>query len=69
VEIEITAELRTLVRDMADEMHNYFQRGYTPRVKTSKACRACSLADVCLPELQEKVVAASKYIKQQIESM
>jgi len=68
VEIELTAELRTLVKDMSDEMHNYFSRGYTPRVKTSKACRSCSLADICLPVLQEKVIAASKYIKQQIES-
>lgn len=67
VEIEFTTELRTLVKDMADEMHNYFSRGYTPKVKTSKACRSCSLADICLPVLQEKVIAASKYIKQNIE--
>jgi CRISPR-associated exonuclease Cas4 len=66
-EIELTAELRGLVRDMAEEMHNYFSRGYTPRVKTSKACRSCSLADICLPKLQEKVMPASKYIKQQVE--
>jgi CRISPR-associated exonuclease Cas4 len=68
VEIPFTAELRTLVKDMSDEMHNYFSRGYTPKVKTSKACRSCSLADICLPVLQGKVIAASKYIKQQIES-
>ena len=68
VEVELTIELRELVRSMSDEMHAYFQRGYTPRVKTSKACRSCSLADVCLPALQDKVVAASKYIKQQVES-
>ena len=68
VQVEFTAELRTLVQDMADEMHNYFSRGYTPKVKTSKACRSCSLADVCLPVLQEKVIAASKYIRQQIEN-
>ena len=67
VEIEFTSELRTLVKDMSDEMHNYFSRGYTPRVKPFKGCRSCSLADVCLPVLQEKVVAASKYIKQQVE--
>ncbi|MBI5824469.1 MAG: CRISPR-associated protein Cas4 [Chloroflexi bacterium] len=67
VEIEFTADLRTLVKDMADEMHNYFSRGYTPKVKTSKACRSCSLADICLPVLQEKVIAASKYINQNIE--
>ncbi len=68
VAVELTAELRGLVREMSDEMHSYFQRGYTPRVKPSKACRSCSLLDTCLPELQEKVIAASKYIRQQIEN-
>jgi len=68
VAVELTAELRELVRSMSDEMHAYFGRGYTPRVKTSKACRSCSLADVCLPVLQEKVIQASKYIQQQVES-
>ncbi|GIK09690.1 MAG: CRISPR-associated protein Cas4 [Chloroflexota bacterium] len=68
VEIELTAELRRLVKEMSDEMHNYFSRGYTPKVKTSKACRSCSLADICLPKLQEKVMPASKYIKQMIET-
>lgn len=69
VQIEFTAELRTLVKTMADEMHNYFSRGYTPKVKTSKTCRSCSLADICLPVLQEKVIAASKYINQNIEQI
>jgi CRISPR-associated exonuclease Cas4 len=68
VEIELTPELRKLVKEMSDEMHNYFSRGYTPRVKTSKACRSCSLVDVCLPKLQEKAIPASKYIRQQIEN-
>jgi CRISPR-associated exonuclease Cas4 len=67
VDVELNAELRDLVREMSEEMHAYFQRGYTPRVKTSKACRTCSLADVCLPTLQEKVISASKYIQQQVE--
>lgn len=67
-EIEFTAELRTLVQEMSAEMHNYFSRGYTPKVKTHKGCRSCSLADICLPVLQEKVMAASKYIRHQIES-
>lgn len=66
-EIELTAELRGLVREMAEEMHNYFSRGYTPRVKPFKGCHSCSLADICLPELQGKTMAASRYIKQQIE--
>ncbi|OQY89835.1 MAG: CRISPR-associated protein Cas4 [Anaerolineae bacterium UTCFX1] len=67
MEVDFTLELRTLVQDISAEMHNYFSRGYTPKVKTHKGCRSCSLADICLPVLQEKVIAASRYIKQNIE--
>jgi len=66
VPVELTAELRALVHGMAQEMHAYFQRGYTPRVKPFKGCRACSLADICLPSMQAKVIPASQYIQQQI---
>ena len=68
VPVELTDGLRELVQKAAREMHGYFDRGYTPRVKPFKGCRSCSLADVCLPQLQDKIVAASAYIKQQIES-
>ena len=68
VEVVLDDELRSLVKKISDEMHAYFKRGYTPRVKTSKACRSCSLADLCLPVLEEKVIAASKYIQQQIKN-
>jgi CRISPR-associated exonuclease Cas4 len=66
-EVELTPTLRQLVREMSAEMHAYFERGYTPRVKASKACRSCSLAEVCLPVLQENVIAASRYIKQALQ--
>lgn len=68
VPVELTEELRSLVREMSDEMHQYFQRGYTPKVRISKACRSCSLADICLPELQARTVPASRYIREHIES-
>ena len=65
--VELTEDLRRLVRDAAAEMHAYMARGYTPRVKTSKACRSCSLADLCLPNLQEKTSSVQTYIRRQIE--
>jgi len=65
-EISLTAELRSLVHEMTVEMHGYFRRGYTPRVKPSKACRSCSLAEICLPELQGQGISASEYIRQQL---
>jgi len=68
VEVELGGELRKLVREIAEEMHVYLQRGYTPRVKPSKACRSCSLKDVCLPGLQTMSMEASEYIRFKIEN-
>ena len=47
----LTKELRDSVREMFGEMHSYYERRYTPRVKPSKACNACSLRDLCLPKM------------------
>lgn len=65
--VELSAELRALVQDASEEMHAYYQRGYTPRVKPSKACHSCSLVELCLPSLQGDILPASQYIRQQIE--
>lgn len=67
VTVELSTELRDLVRKASQEMHAYYERSYTPRVKPSRACRSCSLADICLPVLQENVIPASQYIRQQVE--
>lgn len=67
VAVAFTDVLRDRVYKAAQEMHAYFQRGHTPKVKPFKGCRSCSLADVCLPRLQSKVGLASAYIRQQIE--
>jgi CRISPR-associated exonuclease Cas4 len=65
--VEFTADLRDKVLKAVREMHAYYQRGHTPKVKPFKGCRACSLADICLPDLQTKRVTASKYIQQHLE--
>lgn len=62
VKVPMSEDLRDAVRDAAAKMHEYYSRGYTPRVKTSKACRACSLKDICLPELDTRPQSASDYI-------
>lgn len=67
VPISFSGELRSLVYKMAAEMHEYFDRGYIPKVRTSKACRSCSLADTCLPELQGRRLTASSYIQARID--
>lgn len=43
----------------------YYGKAYTPRVKRTKACAACSLKDICLPRL-ERTMEVKKYIEQHL---
>jgi len=48
-EVEFSEVLRDKVRKLLEEMHQYYHRGYTPRVKTGTKCKQCSLQNVCVP--------------------
>ncbi len=59
--IELTTALREQVLKDLLEMRKYYNDKYTPKVKKSKSCNACSLKDVCLPKLGT-TPSARKYI-------
>jgi len=65
-EVFFTDELRDSVQKMITEMHAYFDRRYTPKVKTGSFCRACSLNEICMPKLCGSKTVAS-YIKGRLE--
>lgn len=65
-EVEFTDELRNKLFDIVNEMNEYYSRRYTPRVKKSGKCRACSLKDLCLPEL-DKTITVAKYMEMGFE--
>lgn len=54
VTVELTEALRQEVRTMTAEMHRLYDRGYTPKVKPTKGCAACSLKELCLPRLMKR---------------
>lgn len=49
--VQFTSELREQVQRCLAEMHELYQKHYTPQVKPSKGCNACSLKDLCVPKL------------------
>ncbi|MCD7945933.1 MAG: CRISPR-associated protein Cas4 [Clostridiales bacterium] len=61
-EVVFTPELRATVERAAGEMHQLFQRGYTPKSKPSKGCNACSLKNLCLPGLS-KTPSVADYLR------
>lgn len=50
-EVAFSKERKEQVRSSFAEMHQMYDRRYTPKVKWSKSCNACSLKDICLPKL------------------
>lgn len=67
IRVDLTEELRETVYRSAKEMRDCFRRKHTPRVKTHKGCRTCSLADLCLPELLSPNMDSEAYIRRHLE--
>ena len=66
ITVAFTAELREKVKTMLHEMHQLYQRGYTPRVKPTKFCNACSMKELCLPKLMKSGRVAT-YLQKAME--
>lgn len=49
LKVEIDDVLRGETKQIVCEMHDLFKKGYTPKVRRTKACNACSLKHICLP--------------------
>lgn len=60
--IAFTSELRVQVKELLTQMHELYRRGYTPKVKPTKSCNACSLKELCLPRLM-KTRTVADYLK------
>lgn len=66
--VKITEELKHQVEDMVKEMHQYYERRYTPWVKYGKHCNACSLKEICMPKIG-KMSSVKCYINQALEDI
>jgi CRISPR-associated exonuclease Cas4 len=65
VEVPITNEIKSKVRQIFKEMQDYYKRRHTPKVKTGSFCKNCSLQNICLPGLMNKRTVKS-YIEGKI---
>ena len=63
-----SSELRQQVAAFADEMHQYYRRGHTPKARPGRFCNACSLKDLCLPQLTRRG-AVSGYLRKAVDEL
>jgi len=66
VSVFLNDDLRQEVKHSLQQMHSYYDRQYTPKVKLKKSCKSCSLRDLCIPKLG-KCNSVKEYIKKNIE--
>ncbi len=66
IKVDIGDELKNRVVEICKEMHQIYDRRYTPKVKPNKRCKACSLKNICLPQLC-KNVSARDYIERSLK--
>ena len=66
--VEFSAELREEVKAALTEMHELYNRGYTPKVKPKKSCNACSLAEICVPKLN-RAGTAKEYLLANLDDL
>lgn len=64
VKVPITKDLKGKVKALVEEMQHYYSRKHTPKVKTGKHCRSCSLQHICLPDMMSR-----QSVKSYIEGM
>lgn len=64
--VEFDNVIREKVKQIFAEMHKYYEQQYTPKVKISRKCNACSLKDICLPVLNKNKLVA-EYITKRMQ--
>lgn len=64
--VPFTPELRAKVESLLREMQQHFARGHTPSVRRTKGCNACSLRELCLPEMS-RTGSVHSYIHQHLK--
>ena len=62
--VTFTAELRRLVADLAEEMHQLMASGVTPSAQPQPKCRSCSLKDLCMVDDLQRATTVKHYLKQ-----
>lgn len=65
-QVIFTDEIRQNVRAAVKEMHQFFDRGFTPKARAKAACKRCSLRENCQPDLP-KGGSARAYVARMLE--
>lgn len=64
--VDISEELREIVKQCAKDMHWYFENAITPKADCGKHCEKCSLKDICLPKISKNCTTVKSYLSRNL---
>lgn len=64
--VDITEDLRNIVRQCARDMHELYSNAIIPKPDYGNQCTKCSLKNICLPELCEKSTTVNTYLRKNL---
>ena len=66
--VPFSCELRTLVRETAERLHEFIRAGRTPPPEyDEKKCPRCSLLSICLPKKLSRPASVERYIERLLD--
>lgn len=68
LDVNFSSELRRETEQLAVRMHSLFDSGQTPPARYCKACRSCSLFDICKPKKTNHQTSAQRYLHQSLKN-
>ena len=66
VHVDITDELRDIVKLCAWDMHEIFSKAVIPKAEYGKSCDKCSLKDICMPTMVKNCTTVDTYLNKNL---
>lgn len=64
--VDMTDELRDIVRRCAQNMHEIFSKAIIPKAEYGKRCDKCSLKDTCMPTMVNNCTTVDTYLNKNL---
>jgi len=69
MEVVFDEELRNLTINTAEKLHLLIKNGKTPPAKYERKCKACSLFNLCMPQLKNNTNSVEKYMAKMLDEI
>jgi len=68
-DVQFDENLREETKELAIQLHIFFEVGNTPKSVYTPKCKSCSFIDTCLPKVIERRISVKEYLCKEISKL